>query len=111
MSAYLILFPGTEWVSQVLIIFSLYMSRLITPANPPESHQIDSFVLASVNPITSPFALRLLTMLKQLQGCAYPLWPVIVLCVRFAWPLFTFATVVTVNNVPPETQHSILMAG
>jgi hypothetical protein len=29
--------------------------------------------LASVNPITSPFALRLLTMLKQFQGCAYPL--------------------------------------
>ena len=53
--------------------FSLYMSRLITPANPPESHQIDSFVLASVNPMTSPFALRLLTMLKELQGCAYPL--------------------------------------
>jgi hypothetical protein len=27
--------------------FSLYMSRLTTPASPPESHQIDSFVLAS----------------------------------------------------------------
>src|SRR5665647_325217 len=53
--------------------FSLYMSRFITQANPPESHQCDSFVLASVNPITSPFALRLLTMLKTASGmCISP---------------------------------------
>jgi hypothetical protein len=52
-----------------------------------------------------------LTMLITASGiCSSPV-TYIVLCVRFACPLFTFATVVTVNNVPPETQHSILMAG
>ena len=39
--------------------FSLYMSRSTTPANPPESYQNDSFVLASINPRMSPFALVL----------------------------------------------------
>ncbi len=34
-----------------------------------------------------------------------------VLCVRFAWPLFAFAAVVTANNAPPETQHSIMVVG
>ena len=53
--------------------FSLHMSRLKTPANPPESHLSDSFVLASIFPMTSPLAFNRLTMLKQLQGCAYPL--------------------------------------
>ncbi len=35
---------GAVWALQVLCHFSLHMSRLTTPANPPESHLYDSFV-------------------------------------------------------------------
>ena len=53
-----------------------------------------------------------LTMLTWLQGCAYPLWPMwfsvyascILLCSRLPQSE-------TAGNAPPDTQHSIWVAG
>jgi hypothetical protein len=76
-----------------------------TPADPPEPHQIGSFVLASSSLTLSPSALQCfhcyqLTRLYQASGSTVSLMAYVVLCVRFNYfvRLFLFCLLHNCNT-------------
>ena len=77
---------GTDEVSQVPDASFHTCHALKTPADPPESHPIDSFVLASATLTASPSALyysECNEAVPDIQGSANSLVAYMVPCVRF----------------------------
>jgi hypothetical protein len=78
--------PGADGASQVPDVSLHTCHALMTPTDPPESHPIDSFVLASATLTTWPSALYCFgcnEALPDIQGSANSLVAYMVPCVRF----------------------------
>ena len=90
------------------------LSIHVTPYNTGKSSRISPnrfFCIGFRQPHNVAICFETTYDAKTASGMCISLVTYIVLCVRFTCPLFTFASVVTVDNVPPEAQHSILVAG